>query len=1003
MALNTLFNKLFPKTDEIVEPQYDNDELNFVFRTTQFKDILNNKAPSRVAMQFTALQSLVEEDRAEKMPDGFIVNKINAIKIADDELEIYNLPPRWMGAIKANIKSTTTQKNFGVELSVADNSSDYSHVYSLEGPTIKFGENTRYLLTQQQFRVFNAIEIYDASNKAEYDKLSLLSVLQQAQTDGCNLHLGHFNRLQINVPDKIAIEVKRDKQGNLMLSPALKDGPSFDKMQRVLGQLRHGNSTSSLRVDKQIILFDEVKLKAVKEILNNRFIPKERVAEFLKSPSAFIDATLVDLDLGFSIRVHGATVFEHAYFGDIEQTEIDWFAQLEQDTPPIDISVLDKHISDSETLAKFKQNFEDATQTNAEVMTFDGDKFDISEPQIVEEKIDSIEKQLSLDENQDIGEQATSEEQVHVVDVELLDEQVPDWLPEVTESITQAAYSGDLEWSNHARKPYDHQETGIRWVIGLAANEDKRKQYNGALLADDMGLGKTFMALSAIEYLYQLAELANAVKKPALIVAPLSLLENWQDELDKTFIKSPFDDVIILQSASDLSRFKEGDIEISNQLHLVKDEHAPDEDINVEQEQDLKLRYSLKVGKSFGNERLDMPARLVITTYQTLRNYQFSMCLIDWGMVVFDEAQNIKNPNTLQTRAAKGLKADFKLLTTGTPVENSLADFWCLVDTASPGLLGSYQSFRQTYITPIIQAPPEQTAKVKLEIGGQLRASVGALMLRRLKEDCIEGLPNKYMYIGVKSSVWQYKPELSAEMKNAQLDDYDKVVGQHSQHGSVYKTLRRVNYASLHPQLLSNSDIEIPQTAKAIQSLINESAKMQSLITVLDQIKVLEEKCIIFAMTKRLQRFLSLILSNMYKLSPITIINGDTKAAPTKGGGGTRKSLIADFEAQQGFNIIIMSPVAAGVGLTVVGANHVIHYERHWNPAKEAQATDRVYRIGQSKDVHIHVPILHHPKIDSFDVNLNRLLEKKTQLKEAVVTPDIVKETALIAGMLGKT
>lgn len=89
----------------------------------------------------------------------------------------------------------------------------------------------------------------------------------------------------------------------------------------------------------------------------------------------------------------------------------------------------------------------------------------------------------------------------------------------------------------------------------------------------------------------------------------------------------------------------------------------------------LEPKYSLKVGKYFGPSRLDLPERLVITTYQTLRDYQFSMCLIDWGIVVFDEAQNIKNPNALQTRAAKGLKADFKLVATGTPVENSLAEF----------------------------------------------------------------------------------------------------------------------------------------------------------------------------------------------------------------------------------------------------------------------------------------------------------------------------------------
>jgi len=100
--------------------------------------------------------------------------------------------------------------------------------------------------------------------------------------------------------------------------------------------------------------------------------------------------------------------------------------------------------------------------------------------------------------------------------------------------------------------------------------------------------------------------------------------------------------------------------------------------------------------------------------------------------------------------------------------------------------------------------------------------------------------------------------------------------------------------------------------------------------------------------------------------------------------------LIEQFEAQSGFGIIIMSPIAAGVGLTVVGANNVIHLERHWNPAKEAQATDRVYRIGQKKDVSIYIPILLHPKHTSFDLNLNALLQNKIDLKDAVVTPQVV-------------
>lgn len=118
-------------------------------------------------------------------------------------------------------------------------------------------------------------------------------------------------------------------------------------------------------------------------------------------------------------------------------------------------------------------------------------------------------------------------------------------------------------------------------------------------------------------------------------------------------------------------------------------------------------------------------------------------------------------------------------------------------------------------------------------------------------------------------------------------------------------------------------------------------------------------------MTKRLQRVLKLWLYKIYCLDVATI-NGDAKAVAIKAEEMTRKKLIAAFEAKSGFNMLIMSPVAAGVGLTVVGANYVVHLERHWNPAKEAQASDRAYRIGQQKDVFIHLPAVTHPQFDIF-------------------------------------
>ena len=560
-----------------------------------------------------------------------------------------------------------------------------------------------------------------------------------------------------------------------------------------------------------------------------------------------------------------------------------------------------------------------------------------------------------------------------VVDIDLNDEELEFASPKIKDDIEDICSNEPLMWENYARKPYAHQERGIQWLLGLL-----KHSCSGGLLADDMGLGKTFMSLSYIDHYYKQISLKGETQKPTLIVAPLSLLEIWKDEVAKTFHKSPFKDIVILQANGDLNSFREGGIEIRKPSY---------------EDNEFRIRYSLKVGKRHLQNRLDMPGRLVITTYQTLRDYQFSLCLIDWGIIIFDEAQNIKNPNALQTRASKGVaaKGQFTLLVTGTPVENSLADFWCLMDTALPGFLGSYQEFRDKYIRPILQAAGDEMEETRNRIGRELRIKVGRLMLRRLKEDNLKGLPKKNIYVGINDTGWEFMPCLGKEMSGLQLKVYEEIINNKIDSIDHHLTaLKRLRDSSLHPRLAKDELLEVGENPKKILSLIHESYKLKSLVEILDKTKKRKEKCIIFCINKRLQAFLSIGLGSIYKLGPLSIINGDSKAISKRKSVPTRKSMIADFESKDGFNIIIMSPIAAGVGLTIVGANNVIHLERHWNPAKESQATDRVYRIGQKKDVNIYVPLLLHPKIESFDLNLHKLLIKKTLLKDSVVTSEDV-------------
>jgi len=987
MGLSNLVNKFFKDHDKTSSFKFTPDLIDggyFSIDVNQFEKIKNGTACEWGTQQFVVLKMLEEQGEAENIPNGFIVSSEVLSRLDDYTREVLSLPEPWEGKITADIKGTTSRSSFGVDLLVTDPSGRDTYGYQVEGAVIKFGETSMFLLSQAQLMAFTAKHNHDSSDKTEFDNLTYLHNLQLSQKAGATIKLKHFDKLKIHAPDKITVEAEVDEVGNLILTPNMGQDASHDDIERVLGQIMEPNA-NTLKVGDEIILFTEEKIKAVREVLGNRVVPKSKVKEFLKNPTAFIDASLVDLDLGFSVRVHGAIAFKHAYFGETDDSGIDWFGKSEAIEKIHPFSKVITEVKDLETFSQLEKLISDAQQTGAIEITFDSKTYDISDPELVKSTLEKIKQKIEQntggvdfleDGNRNSDETGKDHEETIVVDIDLNDEILSEHSLLVESKIDDVCRKGELNWGNYIRRPFKHQDIGIRWILGLIDQSQEEEQIKGALLADDMGLGKTFMALSAVEHYYR--ELANAkeTQKPTLIVAPLSLLENWQDEVAKTFEKSPFKDIIILQADGELKRFRNGGVEIRS---------------NLNDGGKFELRYSLNIGKD-QPDRLDMPGRLVITTYQTLRDYQFSLCLIDWGLVVFDEAQNIKNPNALQTRAAKGLKAQFKLVATGTPVENSLADFWCFMDTACPQSLGGYQDFRSKYISPILQAAGDEIEEIRARVGRELRIQVGAIMLRRVKEDNLDGLPSKRIFVGVESEEWQYLPELGKTMSGYQLKVYDGAIESlaESESNHVLGTLQRLRSTSLHPRLADGGKLDIPRSTKELQNIFDESEKLKSLIELLNNIKNRQEKCIIFVVNKRLQTFLSLALGKKYQLGPLSVINGDAKAVSKNASTPTRKTMIAAFEEKDGFNIIVMSPVAAGVGLTVIGANNVVHFERHWNPAKEAQATDRVYRIGQTKDVNIYIPLLLHPEMESFDINLHQLLSKKSQLKDAVVTPEDV-------------
>lgn len=464
-----------------------------------------------------------------------------------------------------------------------------------------------------------------------------------------------------------------------------------------------------------------------------------------------------------------------------------------------------------------------------------------------------------------------------------------------------------------------HQIEGVQWLQHL--HDLGPDQCRGALLADDMGLGKTLQSLTFVAELFE----RDPTAAPALVVAPVSLLGNWAREVEHFFEPGAFRTATLY--GADLKRWLRDRSSLSSDLR------------------DMGIERLLVDGWRDGTN-------LVLTTYETLRDLQFSLAELDWSVVVCDEAQRIKNPNALISRAAKKLKTRFRVAATGTPVENTLQDLWSLFDFVQPGLLPPLAEFARRYRRPI-----EARSDGERERLDELRALLAPQILRRLKSDVARDLPEK-VFDGEARSL-----DMSPAQEQSYRAAIDEVRMLEGVPGAALKTLQRLRRTCSQPYLPAEEP----------------SPKLQWLLAALDAVRVDEEKALVFVEMLDVQRDLQTAVRERYGLIP-DIINGSTAANPRS--STSRQRRIERFSQQMGFGVLILSPIAAGVGLNIQAANHVIHYMRHWNPAKEDQATDRAYRIGQTKKVTVYTPIVCGRGFVSFDERLDALLEEKRQLAQ---------------------
>lgn len=350
-------------------------------------------------------------------------------------------------------------------------------------------------------------------------------------------------------------------------------------------------------------------------------------------------------------------------------------------------------------------------------------------------------------------------------------------------------------------------------------------------------------------------------------------------------------------------------------------------------------------------------ADLVVTSYALLNIDKELLTATPWDTVLLDEAQNIKNPHARQSIAARGLNSRYRIAMTGTPVENRLSELWSIFEFLNPGYLGSLDTFRSTLANPIERAHSKGHAD-------RLRKLVQPFMLRRVKTDpgIAPELPAKIETTETcrltREQATLYETVVKEMMRK--IEDTDGI----ERKGHVLATLTKLKQVCNHPA----------QFAKDSSRLPGRSGKLQRLDDLLEEIVEEGQRALVFTQYAEMANLLNRHLTKTLD-ADVLMLTGSTPR-------DEREELIAEFQDEEdGPKVFILSLKAGGTGLNLTAASHVLHYDRWWNPAVEAQATDRAYRIGQDKTVHVHAFVT----AGTIEERVAAMLESKKSLAGKIV------------------
>jgi superfamily II DNA or RNA helicase len=481
----------------------------------------------------------------------------------------------------------------------------------------------------------------------------------------------------------------------------------------------------------------------------------------------------------------------------------------------------------------------------------------------------------------------------------------------------------------------DYQRQGLTWLAELTSLGV------GACLADDMGLGKTITLIALHLHRHETTN-GDSAGGPTLVVCPASLLGNWEAEIRR------FAPGVPVRRFHGTQRSLEG----------------------------------LDPSVTSGQARLDEPEPtagaadpgFVLTTYGTVRNDTATLGAVRWGLVVADEAQHIKNARSATARALREIDSAARVALTGTPVENELTELWAILDWCTPGLLGSRQAFRRVWAAPIELGQEPTKARRFADL-------VSPFLLRRRKSDpgIAPELPPKtetdHPVRLTREQTVLYETLVKESMRRIEQAD------EHARRGLILALLTGLKQICNHPAHY------LKQAAAARTGrFAGRSEKVDLVDDLLDSVLAEGGAALLFTQYVAMADLLSDHLAK--RQIPSQLLHGGTPVAQ-------REQMVARFQAGE-VPVFLLSLKAGGTGLNLTRADHVIHVDRWWNPAVEEQATDRAYRIGQTKPVQVHRIITE----GTVEQRIAELLRQKRALADSVLASGEAALTELSDGEL---